>query len=87
MAKRLSVRYGYRRLAQEIAVRENAPDHLKYYITLISEDVGMSPDRDAKRRLPCAPRPARSFELIRIPRMSRTRGERPDFRMCLVQGL
>lgn len=41
--ERFSERHGYRDEAQDITVREDAPDSLRYAILLISQDVGMTP--------------------------------------------
>ena len=43
MGKRFSDRYGYRCREQDISVREDAPDDLRYAIPQIAEDVGMTP--------------------------------------------
>ena len=86
MGQRFSVRHGYRSPAQEILVRENAPDDLRYYITVIVEDVGMSPTemRSAVCRVLCVRSDASSWS--EYPK-HRGLGERPDLRMCLVQSL
>ena len=43
MGKRFSDRHNYRSLEQEISVREDAPEDLRFAIPLIAEEVGMRP--------------------------------------------
>lgn len=50
--ERFSNRHGYRGTEQEIAVREDAPEGLRFAIPLIAQDVGMTPT--AMRRTICA---------------------------------
>ena len=52
MAERFSDRHGYRGTEQEISVREDAPEDLRFAIPLIAQDVGMSPT--AMRKAICA---------------------------------
>jgi len=52
MQGRFSDRHGYRGTEQEIAVREDAPEGLRFAIPLIAQDAGMSPG--TMRRLICA---------------------------------
>ncbi|WP_395664431.1 AbiJ-NTD4 domain-containing protein [Methylocella sp.] len=51
MQGRFSDRHGYRGTEQEIAVREEAPEGLRFAIPLIAQDAGMSPD--TMRRVIC----------------------------------
>jgi len=51
MAERFSDRHGYRGAEQEISVREDAPDSLRYAIPLIAQGAGMTPT--AMRRVIC----------------------------------
>jgi hypothetical protein len=51
MPDRFSDRHGYRGTEQEIAVREDAPEGVRFAIPLIAQDVGMSPT--AMRRAAC----------------------------------
>ena len=51
MPERFSDRHGYRGTEQEITVREDAPDSLRFAIPLIAQDVGMTPT--AMRRTVC----------------------------------
>jgi hypothetical protein len=51
MAERFSDRHGYRGKTQEISVREDAPENLRYAIPLIAQDIGMAPS--AIRRIVC----------------------------------
>ena len=51
MGERFSDRHGYRGPEQEISVREEAPDELRYAIPLIPEEVGMRPT--SIRRVVC----------------------------------
>ena len=51
METRFSGRHGYRGPEQEISVREDAPDDLRYAIPQIAEDVGMTPT--PMRRVVC----------------------------------
>ena len=50
--ERFSYRHGYRGTEQEIAVREDAPEGLRFAIPLIAQDAGMTPT--AMRRIICA---------------------------------
>ena len=50
MPERFSDRHRYRGPEQEIAVREEAPENLRFAIPLIAQDAGMSPT--AMRRCP-----------------------------------
>jgi len=52
MAERFSDRHGYRGQEQEIVVREDAPEGLRFAIPLIAQDAGMSPTE--MRRAACA---------------------------------
>jgi hypothetical protein len=52
MSKRFSNRHGYRGSEQEITVREDAPEGLRFAIPLIAQDAGMTPT--AMRRTICA---------------------------------
>jgi hypothetical protein len=52
MSERFSDRHGYRGTEQEIAVREDAPEGLRFAIPLLAQDAGMSPT--AMRRVICA---------------------------------
>ena len=51
MPERFSDRHGYRRTEQEITIREDAPDNLRFATLLIGQDVGMTPT--AMRRAIC----------------------------------